>query len=401
MNPLAGKDSLGTGVQQLPAPVSPHAIYIHIPFCLQKCFYCDFFSQVGLSGEDRARYVRAISREIKIRARFFPEANVDSVYIGGGTPSLLEGWLLTSLMRQLRQSFCLSPQAEITLEANPATLSPPYLDTLRAVGINRLSLGAQSFFDPELKTLGRSHQVRHIMETVNELHRQGFENFNLDLIYGIPGQSIKGWKQTLQKAVECSPAHLSLYLLQVEPSTPMGRMLQRGDLVLLGEDREWLMYEYALDFLAGTGFKLYELSNFCRPGRACQHNLVYWRDQPYLGFGCGAVSFLQDSRFLNLPRLGAYCDGLLEEQGVWPVQILERMDNNQQAVEALILGLRLCAGVDLTELSCRFNLDLQEKYQWALDLSQEEGLLNKQGTRICLTRKGYFLSNRVFVRFLS
>lgn len=383
------------------SPGGPRAIYVHIPFCQQKCYYCDFYSQAGLSSEDRARYVRAISREIEIRARFFPGVEVDSIYIGGGTPSLLEGRLLVSLMRQIQQNFSLSPQAEITLEANPATLSPSSLGSLREAGINRLSLGAQSFCDPELKTLGRSHQVSHIMETVAGLHGQGWENFNLDLIYGIPGQSIKGWKETLQKAVDCSPAHLSLYLLQVEPSTPMGRMLQRGDQVLLGEDTEWSMYEWALDFLAGKGFEHYEISNFCRSGRACQHNLVYWRAQPYLGFGSGAVSYLGDSRLLNLPGLGAYCRGLLDERGGWPVEILERMDESHQAAEALMLGLRICQGVNLAELSARFRLDLQEKYQRELALSQEEGLLNQQGERVCLTRPGYFLSNRVFRRFLS
>ncbi|WP_054691922.1 radical SAM family heme chaperone HemW [Syntrophomonas palmitatica] len=259
-------------------------IYIHVPFCLQKCRYCDFYSLPLAWPVDMASYNQALLAEISLKASLYPHQSIQSIYIGGGTPSLLSPQQIQTIITVIKNSFNLNIDAEISLEANPAALHEQKMAGLLEAGINRFSLGVQSFDDEELRLMGRAHNARQAYETIELFQRQGCKNFNIDLIYGLPGQSIEKWLQNLKQAAECNPSHLSLYLLQLEEHTPMGRDAAAKKIRLPGEDIEWEMYYQAVSYLQEHGYDHYELSNFCRPGYHCRHNLLYWSACEYLAW---------------------------------------------------------------------------------------------------------------------
>jgi len=375
-------------------------MYIHIPFCIKKCRYCDFYSLPGKSGSDLDNYVRALLKEIKIRGGQMPTVQLESIYLGGGTPSLLDGRQLRSIIKACGDCFNILPGAEISMEANPATLDKAKLAAMEAAGINRLSLGVQSFFDDELDLMGRVHDAAAVRETVDLIHSRGWKNFNLDLIYGLPGQSLGRWLQNLKQALDCKPCHLSLYLLQLEQHTPMGKDVARGRLQMLDEDEEWHMYNLAMEYLAKRGFDHYEISNFCLPGKECRHNLVYWQGREYLGLGAGAVSFVAGSRYSNQPNLKLYTEALLSGKP-WPVEELEHMSGRDLMIDALILGLRLCAGIDLADFKQRFGADISSEHKEIIAQYMDRGLLNMENGRLSFTKAGYFLSNQVLSHFID
>lgn len=373
-------------------------MYIHIPFCIKKCYYCDFYSIPCQEKSYLDKYVRALIKEIQARYQQMPSKNIGSIYLGGGTPSLLEVDQLKAILQASRQ-FNLVPGVEISIEVNPATLTKAKLEGLAEVGVNRISIGVQSFFDDELARLGRVHNSLAVMETVELLHNWGWKNFNLDLIYGLPGQSLPRWNQTLQKAVACEPAHLSVYLLQLEEQTPMGRDVATGRLQMLDEDEEWYMYNQAMEYLKNKGYIQYEISNFCRKGRECRHNLVYWQGREYLGVGAGAVSYIDGCRILNQPNLMQYCEKLFEDKP-WPVKELEHITGRELMVDALLLGLRLNAGINLMEFRQRFGVDIFSEFKEVITHYIERGLLIIENGSLKLTNEGKFLSNQVLCDFI-
>lgn len=373
-------------------------MYIHIPFCIKKCNYCDFYS-LPLAEPTLDKYIQALSNEIRVRGQEMP-VQIESIYLGGGTPSLLNGQQLKSIMQTVNNEFTLLPAAEVSLEANPATLDKTKLIEMQEVGINRISIGVQSFFDDELALLGRVHNSGAVMETVELLHNQGWKNFNLDLIYGLPGQCSDRWLENLKRAVDCEPAHLSVYLLQLEEQTPMGRDVSRGILKMLDQDEEWYMYQQAMEYLEGRGFQHYEISNFCQPGCECRHNLIYWQALEYLGLGAGAVSFSNGSRYINEPQFKLYTDNLLAGKQ-WPVKELEHMSERELMIDALILGLRLCAGINLKQFEQRFGVDLSSEYKEIIAYYKDGGLLNIENGHLKFTKTGYFLSNQVLCQFIG
>jgi oxygen-independent coproporphyrinogen-3 oxidase len=379
---------------------SAMGMYIHIPFCIKKCRYCDFYSLPGRSRADLANYTRALLKEIRIRAEQVPAVQVESIYLGGGTPSLLDGKQLTAIITTCRDSFDILPGAEISMEANPATLDHERLAAIEEAGINRLSLGVQSFFNDELELMGRVHDAKAVVDTIELLHSRGWKNFNLDLIYGLPGQSVQRWQQNLKQAVDCNPAHLSLYLLQLEKNTPMGQDVAQGRLQMLDEDDEWHMYQQAMDYLEDRGFEHYEISNFCRPGRECRHNLVYWQAREYIGLGAGAVSFVAGRRYMNRADCIEYTNALLS--GETPlVDLLEHMSGRELMVDALILGLRLCEGIDISDFRQRFGVDISSEYNNIIVQYMDRGLLKMANGRLSFTREGYFLSNQVLSHLIG
>ncbi|MEN6348525.1 MAG: radical SAM family heme chaperone HemW [Syntrophomonas sp.] len=379
---------------------APWGIYIHIPFCLRKCAYCDFFSLPNASPELYERYTNAVVAEIERRSRDLHGPRVSTIYFGGGTPSLLNGKQIKNITQAVKKHFMVLNDAEISLEANPATLDASLLNALSDAGINRLSLGVQSFCDDELKILGRIHGRREVMDTIAILHKEGWNNFNVDLIYGIPGQTIERWKENLWSAVESGAMHISAYLLQPGYSTPMAREIEKGGLQMLDEDDESLMYYTAVDCLPEKGFEQYEISNFCRRGFACRHNLTYWQAGHYIGIGAGAVSFIGSSRYINQPRLEEYMD-CLENGKQWPVEELERMSSLQLLSDAIITGLRMCPGINMEEISSRFGLDMEHEFAPALKTGIDEKLLKLENGQLSLTKRGYFLSNRVLCQFIT
>lgn len=365
------------------------AIYIHIPFCLKKCSYCSFVSYGG-RRDFIPRYIQALKKEISTRVVDNPVA---TIYFGGGTPSLLTVGQIRELLDWLKANFTFDNKIEVSLEANPGTLNKDFLSELREMGINRLSLGAQSFHNDELKMLGRVHCAEDIEAAFHLARNAGFTNINLDLIYGIPGQSLMKWEETLKSAVRLGPEHLSCYLLTLEDDVPLTQSISDGTLPLPDDDVACEQYKLAEAVLSEYDYEHYELSNWAKPGFRCQHNLFYWQLAPYLGFGVAAHSFINGHRRANTGKLDTYLDN--------PFSIEEdnELDKTHEVAEATILGLRLTEGIDLKEMDCRFG-DMFSKYKPVFEDTMGLGLLEIAGNRIRLTDQGRFLSNEVFWRLL-
>jgi oxygen-independent coproporphyrinogen-3 oxidase len=307
--------------------------------------------------------------------------------------------VLKKIIKALKEAFTVSNHAEVSVEVNPATLDNDNLQGFLEAGVTRLSLGVQSFFNEDLDMLGRIHDAGQALQSIELLHRRNLENFNLDLIYGIPGQSMARWEQNLKKALDSQPAHLSLYLLQLDPSTPLAKVIAKGYLNPLDEEVERNMYYLARSLLTKADMVQYEISNYSKPGLECRHNLAYWRHEEYLGIGCGAVSFIEGKRWINRPDLGGYMQDLGNSHNC-PVDQLENLSLREQAQEALIMGLRLIKGVNLRDYQDRFGLDPQEVYGREIKKCLELGLIELNDGHIRLTDEGLFLSNTVFCEFI-
>jgi len=376
------------------------SLYMHIPFCLQKCRYCDFLS-LPLSDSNLLNdYTGALLTEIKLKAPAFNERTVNTIYLGGGTPSLLDGAQVNKVMQAIRDNFNLDQDVETTLEANPATVNRDRLSAYRDAGVNRLSLGVQSFIDSDLACLGRRHRVKDALKTVEDLHQMGWSNFNLDLIYGLPGQSMDGWKYNLEAAAALQPAHLSAYLLQLDPVTPLGRELDQGLWREAPDEQLAAMYQETGRFMSEQGFIHYELSNYCRPGLECRHNLAYWRGRPYLGLGSGAVGCVNDRRTINPWPPADYMDVL--KTGVLPPgRVLEVMNRRERLSEAMIMGLRLTGGVSLEEIAGRCGMHPRDKYGPLIDEFVERAWLIESCGKLRLNPELYFVSNQVLCHFID
>lgn len=373
-------------------------LYIHLPFCRKKCHYCDFHSYPGVSASGVRRYLQALTREMELVAAALRPGKADTLYLGGGTPTYLSGGDLLGLISRVRNILGIEETAEITLEVNPGTVTLPKLKALRAVGVNRLSLGAQSFNDNMLQAMGRIHRTEEIYQAFDWARKAGFENINLDLIYGLPGQSLSDWEDTLNRALALEPEHLSTYALELTPETVWGRRQAAGKLRPAAEEEVVAMYDRARAKLRAAGYEQYEISNFARPGWECRHNLVYWENRPYLGLGAGAASHWEGKRWQNYTSLEAYCEAV--EKGEWPIAEREILTRRQQMAETVFLGLRLLRGLSLKEFRNRFGEELVNVYQKELERLTAWGLVKVQGDYLRLTEKGLPLANEVFVAFM-
>lgn len=377
-------------------------IYIHIPFCRAKCGYCDFYS-VPLTNTDwLEQYTQGLVAEIEQRASFYDGQPIRTIYLGGGTPSLLTPTQIERLLNKLDKLFPLDSKIEVTMEANPITIDQHYLHDCLQAGINRLSLGVQSFSDRELRLLGRLHLARDSEEAILAAQAAGFSNINLDLIYGIPGQTTDDWIFNLGRAVQADPQHLSLYLLQLEPHTPIGRQVDQGQLCLLEDEQEYQLYQISRELLAENRYQQYEISNFARPGKECQHNLLYWQSCEYLGLGAGAVSFVDRVRHQNTVHLDRYLVASADyPSGFWQGDILEEMDERQRWVDAVILGLRTTRGINLADFQSRFGVDLYQEYAELINELLAGGFINIKYGYLHLAPSAYFISNQVLYRFIA
>lgn len=376
------------------------SLYIHIPFCLQKCRYCDFLSLPRSDSSLLDDYTRVLLMEIRLKALSCSCLSVDTIYLGGGTPSLLNGLQINKIIEGIREHFHLNQSVEVTLEANPATVSRDRLMAYRDAGVNRISLGVQSLSDSDLILLGRRHRVKDVLQTVEDLHQLEWTNFNLDLIYGLPGQSIKGWLSNLESALALQPAHLSTYLLQLDPATPLGREFAQGLWQELPEEQLAAMYHETRGLLTRQGFIHYELSNFCHPGLECRHNLAYWQGRPYLGLGSGAVGCVDGRRTINPWPPDDYIDAL--KTGVLPPdQVLEVMGQPEQLSEAMVMGLRLIEGISLEEIADRCGLDPRERFGRIINDLLERAWLIESCGKLRLNPELYFVSNQVLCHFIE
>jgi oxygen-independent coproporphyrinogen-3 oxidase len=368
-------------------------VYLHIPFCKSRCSYCDFATDVYRDAGGVERYVSALCNEIAI---FSGERTlIDTIYFGGGTPSLLRAEQVEKILSAVRLKLQVAGDAEITMEMNPATVTAETLREYKNLGVNRASFGVQTFNDRDLKLLARGHDANDARQTFELLRKTGFENVSFDLIAGLPSQSLKDWKQNLDEAVAMRPEHLSLYLLEVHEGTPLAEQVRSGRRPMPDEDLAAEMYETMIDTLAAAGYEQYEISNFALPGFASRHNTKYWRLEPVYGFGVSAHSFDGRERYANERDTAKY------------VELIENSDSAEvtresidAASEYVFLGLRLNEGVDSSEYRKRFGIDLAEKYHSEIKKLTENGLVDQSGNRLTLTRKGMLFSNEVFAEFV-
>jgi len=370
-------------------------LYVHIPFCRHKCNYCSFASYQSRET-DIAVYLCALKAELAQRAGGRP---IRSIYFGGGTPSLLSPEQIGGILATIDSLSAVNEAAEITIEANPGTLDTAYLAAVRGLGVNRLSLGAQSMNNRELDLLGRIHKAAEVQEAVHCARSAGFENLNLDLIYGLPGQGLSGWQRTLDEAIAMKPEHLSLYALTLDAETPMWRALKEMSLPDIDPDLSADQYEMAEDLLAAHGYRHYEISNWAEEGRECRHNMVYWQNRPYLGVGVAAHSWLDGHRMANTGNLDEYLAAFAGKRPLLP-DMDEVIGLDLELAETVILGLRLEAGVDINSLKNRFGIDVLSYYSQPIREMVDSGLMKHTGEYIRLTRRGRLLSNEVFWRIL-
>lgn len=376
------------------SPAATVGIYIHIPFCVAKCHYCDFVSR-PLSPGALEPYLDALEREIAAA----PEAGrrAGTVFFGGGTPSLLDGRQLARLLAAVRSAFAVEAGAEISIEANPGTLTAAKAADFRALGVNRVSLGVQSLDDTLLARIGRRHSRREAIEAFAMLRNAGFDNLGLDLIHGLPGQSPAIWRRDLQRAIALGPEHLSLYALGIEAGTAFAAELSAGRLELPLEHEELEMLELARELTAHAGYQRYEISNFARPGRRCRHNLDCWNLGEYRGFGAGAHSFLWSTaplRLANTPDIDDYVRRIAA--GADAVVMREAPSPRQFAGEALMLGLRTADGVDESTFTLAHRAPPDELFPEAAALGREKAWIESSGGRQRLTEKGILFSNELF-----
>ena len=375
--------------------MSDLSLYIHVPFCRSKCGYCSFVSFTGRE-RDIPTYIEAVSQEIRLTRR--SGTVVKTAYLGGGTPSLLAVEDIRKILDVIHDCYAFDPYAEITLEANPGTVNDPYLKSVHALGINRLSLGVQSLADTELAFLSRCHNSAQARQSIIEARDAGFSNLSLDFIYGLPGRCLSNWETMLGEIVELGADHLSLYGLTVEPDTVLGAAVASGQTPAPDADEAAGEYEMASTALEAAGYYHYEISNWAKRGFESRHNAVYWRRGEYLGFGVAAHSFIEGRRVANTTNLDGYLNSLAS--GVLPPREIENIGDDAALSEAIFLGLRLDEGISMDDIGRHFNIDLNRRYVSEMVELSGLGLVETSGGKLRLTPKGRLLSNEVFIRFL-
>lgn len=369
-------------------------LYIHIPFCVQKCKYCDFLSAPA-SKQVQNAYMEALLSEL--RGNAVSDRQVVSVFIGGGTPSVVDAEWISDVMEAIRNHYLLEEGAEITMEVNPGTVTAKRLEQYRAAGVNRLSIGCQSCHDAELSRIGRIHDHQAFLDTYRWARESGFDNINVDLMSALPGQTLESLEDTLHMILSLlpPPEHISVYSLIVEEGTLFFEMQQRGELALPDEDMEREMYWRTADILKKYGYEHYEISNYARESYQCRHNVGYWTRRDYLGFGIGAASLYDNVRYKNATDLAAYIKDPLNCH----TQI-QKLEREEQMEEEMFLGLRLSLGVSEERFREIFGVSMRDVYGEQIRESVEEGLLEDDGKRIVLTKRGVDLANYVIAKFL-
>jgi oxygen-independent coproporphyrinogen-3 oxidase len=419
-------------------PASPLSLYLHIPFCTHRCAYCDFNTYAGQEALIPA-YVDALCNEIEFVGHLLPSpfsggGGVHTIFFGGGTPSLLKPEQFEAILRSIRCSFALTEDAEITIEANPGTCSFAHLLELRSLGINRISFGVQSANTEELRMLERAHSFFDVIEAVTSARKAGFDNLNLDLIYGLPEQTLSTWQTTVKRILDLHPEHISAYALTLEHGTPFGRWSSKGLLPLPDPDLAAEMYEWLSETLEANGYFQYEISNWAKnikshssnrqpgtfhfplstPSLACRHNLQYWRGLPYLAFGAGAHGYINGYRYSNLLRIKTYIDRLANFPitnypitnypfPLTPATVNHHKQSLQDDMsEFMMTGLRLTQeGVSENKFQARFGISLRKAYGKEIDELMKVGLIENQATDVFkLTKRGRLLGNQVFMRFV-
>ncbi|MDD5014475.1 MAG: radical SAM family heme chaperone HemW [Atribacterota bacterium] len=374
-------------------------LYLHFPFCISKCPYCDFNSYQLEKDNQISSYISALYREITTYSQKLKKSSISTIYLGGGTPTILSGVQIYNILEFCKDKFIIDKNAEITIEANPGTLDAEKIKLLIESGINRLSLGAQSFNNLFLEKLGRIHNTQDIIDSYYLAREMGFNNINLDIMFALPDQTTDDLKVTLKKAVSLKSDHLSLYNLTIHPETEYYKKYKKGQLKLPTEDEEFNMYHWAINFLEENGFEHYEIANFARPHKRSIHNLIYWQNQPYLGIGAGAYSFLKGYRYTNFKDPAKYIKEIMSDK--LPIDQGEKITLRKRMIETIILGLRTKDGVSYKKFKTRFKVDMNNVFHKQINKLINLQLLLKDDCKIKLTKKGIFLANIVFREFVD
>lgn len=381
-------------------------LYIHVPFCIKKCAYCDFLSAPA-GEEERQRYVETMIKEIQGYRKKYQEYCVTTIFVGGGTPSVLSGEQIKEVFNALRASFVIDAQAEITIEVNPGTVTEEKVEAWMQAGVNRISIGLQSVNDEELQMLGRMHTYKDFLNTYHLLRDKGFNNLNIDLISAIPGQTLESWKKTLSTVAELEPEHISAYSLIVEEGTPFYTIYGEGGAdgnlesmvqPLPDEETERFIYEETETILQKYGYDRYEISNYAKPGYACRHNEGYWRRVNYLGVGLGASSLIENQRFRNFSTYDVYMDAI-QNQKLFHEEV-ESLSVTDEMEEFIFLGLRMMSGISREEFQKKFGKKIETVYEKQIQQLKKDGLIEFVENRIRLTKRGIDISNYVFEQFL-
>lgn len=372
-------------------------LYLHMPFCVRKCAYCDFLSFPS-GAKTQRMYAKRLMEDIGVMGKRYGEIPVETIFIGGGTPSVPDSGLIVEIMEHVRHAFHVADGAEISMEANPGTVTREKLTDYRKAGINRLSFGLQSANDRELKLLGRIHTWAEFMESFTLARECGFANLNIDLMSALPGQTCESWKETLSRVTDLDPEHISAYSLIIEEGTPFGERYgsEEGRKLLPDEDSEREMYHETKRFLKDCGYERYEISNYAKPGRECRHNIGYWTGVPYLGLGLGASSYLDGCRFTVNPDMKQYLE---EKPGMFTD--IEKLTKKDMEEEFFYVGLRMTAGVSLSEFERRFGISAKEVYPGLMETFVKEKAARFEGDRFVLTDYGLDVSNYIMAQFLQ
>ncbi|MPM76588.1 Oxygen-independent coproporphyrinogen-III oxidase-like protein YqeR [bioreactor metagenome] len=373
-------------------------LYIHIPFCISKCKYCDFNSY-KLDLDEKRKYLNAIEKEMKFYKEEIRGKEIDTIFIGGGTPSILNKNEIKFLFNNIKSNFKIKNDAEITMECNPGTLTLDKLNTMKECGVNRLSIGLQAVQNKHLEYIGRIHTYEEFQKNYYQAKEVGFENINIDLMYALPNQSKKDWMESLEKVVKLNPTHISAYSLILEENTELFNMYEKNEFKLLDEDTDIEMYEYTIKYLKSHGYNQYEISNYAKEGFECKHNILYWKCKNYVGLGASASGFLNEIRYNNFCELDKY-EGIIHS-GKKPIEWKEKLSIKDKIEESIFLGLRMNEGIEFKHFHEKYNVNFREVYKNEINKLEKMKLIEISNKGMKLTQKGREISNSIFVEFIK
>ncbi|HGM1251214.1 TPA: radical SAM family heme chaperone HemW [Clostridioides difficile] len=388
-------------------------LYVHIPFCVKKCKYCDFNSY-KMDIDSKKRYIEDLKIEMELYSNKLYKDNkyknkeccslnkndkITSIFVGGGTPSILTSDEIREVFVSIKEMFDIDENAEITIECNPGTLTLEKLKTMKEIGINRLSIGLQAIQEKHLNFIGRIHTYEEFEKNYKDALSVGFKNINIDLMYSLPNQTLCDWKETLEKVVHLNPTHISAYSLILEEGTELYNMYESNKFELIDENVDIEMYEYTINYLKSKGYNQYEISNYSKEGYNCEHNILYWECEHYIGIGAGASGYINENRYNNVESLEDYHLSLVKREK--PIQENEILSEKDMIEEKIFMGLRMNKGIKFEDFKKKFGIDFREKYNKQIEMLLARKLINQSFEGIQLTQKGREISNSVFIEFME
>ena len=373
-------------------------LYIHIPFCVTKCKYCDFNS-FKIDLNEKIKYLNYLGEEMKLYKEEIKNREIDSIFVGGGTPSILNENEINILFEKIKENFNIKSNAEITMECNPGTLTLNKLKAMKKSGVNRLSIGLQAVQNHHLKYIGRIHTFEEFEKNYHDAKQMGFDNINIDLMYALPNQSREDWMESLEKVVKLNPTHISAYSLILEENTELFKMYERDEFNLLDENTDIEMYEYTINYLKSHGYNQYEISNYAKDNFECKHNVLYWKCEEYVGIGASASGYFNGIRYNNICELDNYEKMILE--GEKPIEWEEKLSIKDEIEESIFLGLRMNEGIQISDFKEKYNFDFEKEYKNEIEKLSKMELIEIDNNRMKLTQKGREISNSVFVEFIK